>query len=660
MSLNSRDIGICVAHRAEHCERGGFSRRLVGVLWLALGPWTAMAFAQDAAGNSMVAVQIPLASVVATDGRFQTTYADGARLILVRPDGSTQILSRGFDSACDPDISFDGTRLLFAGKKTSSDPWNIYEMMLDDGAVRQITRNLGDCRSPGYQSSLYTLKPVGVPSEPEYHLTFVAGDGTLNEHGSAPATSLYSCKFDGSTPRRLTYNLSSDMDPFLMDDGRLLFASWHRARLNHGLTGRMAIMGVNIDGIDYALYAGYEGGRIKRMPCATENGLVVFVEAERAAWDGAGRLACVEARRPLHSYRKITSDSNGLFHSPAPLDDGAILISRRPSDGSGSHGLYRLDPATGKTTLLFDDPDYHDMQAKLIRPRREPDGRSTAVPEDPESSALTGRFYCLNVYISDLDPAGLPSGSVRRLRVLEGIPVEGDQSVVPAGVPPLAQRRILGDIPIERDGSFNIEVPANTPVELQILDSEGMALRRCGWIWAKDYARQGCIGCHEDPELTPQNRLVDAVAKPSVKLTLPPAQRRTVDFRRDVIPIITAKCASCHGQTDAVPLLTKDADGDRSYESLLAAGERPEEGRYVHAGRARTSPLIWYIYGRNTSRPWDKPADTRTVRKMPPAGGPALTDDEMQTFVEWIDMGALWDGIPEDLEPVQNASEEGR
>jgi len=24
-----------------------------------------------------------------------------------------------------------------------------------------------------------------------------------------------------------------------------------------------------------------------------------------------------------------------------------------------------------------------------------------------------------------------------------------------------------------------------------------------------------------------------------------------------------------------------------------------------------------------------------------------LTEDERRTFVEWIDMGALWDGIPE-------------
>ncbi|MBN1360379.1 MAG: hypothetical protein JW993_07300 [Sedimentisphaerales bacterium] len=606
----------------------------------------------------MVLVQVPLRAAPVADGLLGASPASGARLVLLRPDGSTGVLSEGFDSACDPDISFDATRLLFAGKKAPADNWNIYEMALDGTSVRQITRDQGDCRSPGYQSTLYTIKPVGVPSEPEYHLTYVRRQDRLNECGSSRATDLYSCKFDGSASRRLTYNLSGDMDPFLMDDGRLLLASWQRAKLDHGLTGRVALMGVNIDGADYALYAGYEGGRIKRMPCVTQAGLAVFVEADDATWDGAGRLACVQTRRPLHSYRQITNDSDGLFHSPSPLPDGRILVSRRPADGSGTHGVYRVDPATGASELVFDDPEYHDIEAKLVRPRKEPDGRSTAVPEDPESSALTGKFYCLNVYTSDLKPGWLPPGSVQRLRVLEGIPVRDDGRSQPVGTPPLAQRRILGDIPVERDGSFNIEVPANTPVELQILDADGMALRSCGWIWAKDYARQGCIGCHEDPELTPENRFVAAVAKPSIKLTLPAAQRRTVDFRRDVMPIIDAKCAQCHGRANAAPRLGNgDGQPGRSYESLLATGETPEEGRYVHAGRARTSPLIWHLYGRNTSRPWDEPADTRTVRKMPPDGGPALTDDEIQTFVEWIDMGALWDGIPDDMRPLQDSSD---
>ena len=142
----------------------------------------------------------------------------------------------------------------------------------------------------------------------------------------------------------MTFNLSSDMDPFIMPDGRLLFASWQRAGLNRGLPGRIGLFGIGIDGTDYAVFSADEGKRIKHMPCATTSGRAVFVEAETVPWDGAGSLGCVSLRRPLHSYRPVTQDSDGLFHSPSPLPDGGILVSRRSANGRDTHA------AAGRTT----------------------------------------------------------------------------------------------------------------------------------------------------------------------------------------------------------------------------------------------------------------------------------------------------------------------
>jgi hypothetical protein len=262
------------------------------------------------------------------------------------------------------------------------------------------------------------------------------------------------------------------------------------------------------------------------------------------------------------------------------------------------------------------------------------------------------------------------------VRVLEGLPrrIADAGSFIPegiaigasgpgstqAGIPPTLPRRFLGEVPVEEDGSFNVEVPADIPIELQLLDKHGMALRSCGWIWVKNNEPRGCIGCHEDQELTPENRMVDAVKKPSISLTLPPERRRHVAFRRDVMPIVATKCVSCHG-----PGKTPNLDGglelvdhdsyayfNRAYESLLAAHEPAGEhrsafGRYVHAGRARTSPLVWHLFGQDTSRPWDIRAKTgSTVKPMPPEAAAALTDDEKRTFIEWIDTGALWNVWP--------------
>ena len=592
-------------------------------------------------------------------GVLRVDYGDGARLVMVFPDRTTKVLSRGFHSACDPEISFDASHILFAGKRKPGDNWNIYEIAINGSSVRQITKGMGDCRSPGYQATLYTI----VSDKPWYQLTFVGSErGALNEYGITTATNLYSCKLDGSAVRRLTFNLSSDMDPFIMPDGRLLFASWQRSTLNRGLLGRVALFGINIDGADYAAFCAEEGKRIKHMPCTTAKGLAVFVEADSVPWDGSGSLGSVRLRRPLHSYRPITKVSDGLFHSPSPLPDGRILVSRRPSGGVDTHGVYFLDPSSGEMELIFDDPGYHDIQAKAAQPRPEPDGRSSVVTEkDPH-----GRLYCLNVNINDLEKTEwLPAGIVKRLRVLEGVAVKSGEyieqdkqgfGVSVNGIPPVAQRRILGEIDIEEDGSFNIEIPANIPIELQTLDAEGMALRSCSWIWAKNHEPRGCIGCHEDGELTPENMLAKAVTQPSIKLTLPPERRRTVDFRRDVMPIIAQKCVRCHAKAGSPLLLTKDLSLVRSpageayfnhtYESLLAAGNQPGYGKYVHPGRARTSPLIWRIFGHDTSRPWDDVHSTKQVSRMPPAPAEELIEDEKRTFVEWIDMGALWDGIP--------------
>ena len=227
------------------------------------------------------------------------------------------------------------------------------------------------------------------------------------------------------------------------------------------------------------------------------------------------------------------------------------------------------------------------------------------------------------------------------------------------GLPPIAQRRLLGETDIHPDGSFHISIPANTPIQLQTLDENGMALRSCGWIWSKNAEPRGCIGCHEDGESTPENAFVDALRRPAVALTLPPERRRTVDFRRDVMPIIEQKCVACHAQDGAPPRLDGGlaplGDGGRLQPGLhqsaraaeCRASRRPADGLYVHPGRARTSPLIWHCS--DATRPglgMVSAVNGQPAKPIPPGKVPPLTNLETRVFVEWVDMGAMWDGIP--------------
>jgi hypothetical protein len=335
-----------------------------------------------------------------------------------------------------------------------------------------------------------------------------------------------------------------------------------------------------------------------------------------------------------------------------------------------SHGLYRVDPRSGERGLVFDDPDHHELHAKILAPRTQPDGRSSVVNE----KYPTGKLYCLNAYLAE--PFNLPHmkpGMIKSLRVIEGVPepypADGRASASTRPRTPLGRsgeivkKRILGVVPVEKDGSFHIEVPADTPIQLQTLDADGLALRTCGWIWVKHREPRGCIGCHEDPQLTPENRFVDALKKPGMKLTLPPQKRRTVDFRRDVMPTIVGRCLPCHEDwTAGRPELAGDAERvfDRfhrppshetptSFPSVLSQGLP-----IVSPGAARKSPLVWPLLGQVTARPWDalpSGRDGRKVPRCPPSGGDPLSDEEVLAFIEWIDLGAQWDGIPASPEP---------
>ena len=558
----------------------------------------------------MVVAQVPVAGAAPAalaGGTLRAETGEGGRLVLVSPKGKSRVLTASFHSAADPEVSFDGKSILFAAKKAAADPWCVFEMKADGTSARQVTCGRAGARQPVYQSTVYTITPTNV--EPWVQVAFVGvNPGERNEAGVAPNTSLWSCKTDGTALRRLTYNLSNDQDPVVLPDGRLIYAGWLRHSGDRGPNGRVPLLGVNLDGTDYQVYAGDEGRRVKQMPAPTASGLVVFVEADEIAGDGSGRLASVSQRRPLHSHRAITGEADGLFHSPSGLPDGRVLVSWRPADGSGSHGVYRLDPATGAREKAFDDPAWHDVQAKLLAPRPVPDARSSVVrDDDPE-----GKLFAVDVPLHDLG-AKLPKGAAKRLRVVEGVPA------TEAGA---AGRRLLGEIPLAGDGSFQVQVPANTPVQLQLVDVDGLALRSSAWVWVRNHAAQGCVGCHEDPERTPPNRFTQALQAPAPVLNLPPEKRRTVSYAVDVRPLVESKCLSCHGAGSRGPRL--DGPG-----ALLP---------WVKTGEARRSPLVWHLLGRATARPWDPEAGAGVAKPMP-AGGEAVTADDVRTFVEWIDLG---------------------
>jgi hypothetical protein len=67
---------------------------------------------------------------------------------------------------------------------------------------------------------------------------------------------------------------------------------------------------------------------------------------------------------------------------------------------------------------------------------------------------------------------------------------------------------MLGQAPVEPDGSFFVKAPGNQPIRFSLLDAQGNVLRQeHGWFWSRGGEQRICVGCHTGPERAPDNRV---------------------------------------------------------------------------------------------------------------------------------------------------------
>ena len=89
-------------------------------------------------------VYVPLAEL-----RGEERFPKGAQLLLVH-EGKAEPLVQGFAATADANVYFDGKLVLFAGKKNVGDPWQIWELTLQDRSVRKVIATGTDAVRPFY------------------------------------------------------------------------------------------------------------------------------------------------------------------------------------------------------------------------------------------------------------------------------------------------------------------------------------------------------------------------------------------------------------------------------------------------------------------------------------------------------------------------------
>jgi hypothetical protein len=377
-----------------------------------------------------------------------------------QPGKPPEVLTAGYYSARSPQVSYNGKFLLFTARMEQHDPWQVWEMNLSDHKIRRITDLKDNCTDPVY-----------LPGERIVFSRYTDGD-SLNA-----GYSLYTCSLDGSNMNRITFNPHTYLSSNVLNDGRILTIG----KQKFPTEGNSIFMAMRPDGTKSELfYKTTAGSKLVSAARETPDGKLVFIVSDSNSLKS--NIISISYNRPLYSEFNFTSQTEGDFLSVFPENSGTFLISHRKS-AAERYSLYRFDPASGLPgKTLYSDNEYDVIEAVVTGAHTRP----KMVPSEVDMGVKTGLLLCQDIKF--MNQASF-----------SGIEIIGIDST-------------LGTIDVAEDGSFYLKIIADKPFRIQTVDEEGNKVGSPSeWIWVRPNERRGCIGCHEDQELVPANRIPLAV-----------------------------------------------------------------------------------------------------------------------------------------------------
>ncbi len=549
----------------------------------------------------------------------------------------------------DPDVHFSGERVLFSMRRDATDDYHLYEVGADGAGLRQLTF------APGVSD----IDPLYLPDggiafsstrEPKYCM--------CNRHIMA---NLFRMEPDGANIIQIGKSTLMEQHGTLMPDGRILYDRWEYVDRNFG--DAQGLWTVNPDGTQHSIYWGNNtaspGAVLDAVAIpGTDRVVCVFGSCHDRPW---GALAILDRRLgldgrdgPVRTWPASAMDLVGLgdfdtftrvypkYEDPYPLHDprtaaGAgkyFLCSRQTGDGE-QMGLYLLDIFGNEVLLHVEGPGCFDPMP--LRPRPLP----RAVPVRRNFSGGPGYFYVADVY-QGTHMAGVERGEVKFLRVVESPEKRFWSAAAWNGQGQQApgmnwhdfnNKRILGTVPVEADGSACFAVPADTFVYFQLLDKNRMMVQsmRSGTM-VQSGEWQGCIGCHDSRNTAPPVRqALRATRRNPSTLEGWYGPPRLFSYRAEVQPVLDRNCVRCHEfgprAAGGVSLAgDRDLTFNASYNELWRKGLI----RAIGAGPAEIQP----------AKSWGSHASKLIATLLQGHGGIAPPSEDFERLVTWIDINA--------------------
>ena len=447
---------------------------------------------RTASQPALVLTQAPLksSSHLTLRDALDQRYPAGSRV--VRTYGTfkgLEVLSEGLYAAGDPQVSFDGRRVLFCGKAKPEAEWQIFEWDFATRRPRALTAMAGGAANPAW-----------LPDERVLFVSPVPRVGATN----AAAGVLYA-QTGGHEPQALTFTSMSVSDPTVLQDGRILFVGRRSGRVAQD-TPTCGLYTINNDGTEMTQFSGTIAGLI-RQPRQTGGHHISYLLAKSASECETEAAEFIRCAQPFGTAEPFPFAHAVRLGSVQPAANGELLIGAEAVPGSKGPrrlAIYRISPDTATLGQpIFVDPKWDSFEAAELSPHEQPMGRLSTI--DPTKDS--GQILCLDVNYTSLSSSKTPSEPAARIRVVAGAGAD--------------QVRVLGEAPVQADGSFMAEVPADVPLGLEALDNQGNVLRRLApTIWVRPGENRSCIGCHEPPNHAPKNHRPLAVRAPVPRFTL--------------------------------------------------------------------------------------------------------------------------------------------
>lgn len=414
--------------------------------------------AQSPAGADVIVTAAPVYEPLAAL-KGGERFPKGAQLLLIHA-GKAEPLVTGFWAAADANVSFDGKRVLFAGKQAANDPWQIWEMTLMDRSVRKLIAGEGDA-----------IRPFYLPAGRLVYARRTAHGFQLETAGNDSTYAFAAIDEDaGAAVLPLSYVPGNAIPADVLLDGRILFESGFP--LGTGSTPELYL--AYSDGSGVESYR-CDHGRARWGGKQLASGDVVFTHG--------GSLARFTS--PLAREAAIQAPHAEYAGSIAEIAEGNWLVSARTA--AGAHfALREWKPGLPamRTVLAVAGEDL--VEPVVVAPRTRPKRH----------------------------PSGLHPWSYANMMDLDArLSREGDLKVAPAQVrletlDAEGQVVVTGTAPVEADGSFLVRTPADKPIRFALLDAKGAVVREeHGWFWIRAGEQRYCVGCHTGPERSPENHV---------------------------------------------------------------------------------------------------------------------------------------------------------